>query len=105
MVIDLILISIIVVFVIDLSGIIDHLKKLLWKLLKSEPYQPYIFKPFDCSLCMTWWISLIWLLITNQLSLITITVVCITSFLTPVIENLLILIKDILIILLNKILP
>lgn len=54
--IKMIMLLFIVVFVIDISGIIESIKRLLWRIIAGKrEYQNYRIKPFDCSLCMTFW--------------------------------------------------
>lgn len=63
---NLFLLAVIVVFVVDISGIMDTLKGAIsrWLHVKVEH-----LKPFDCSLCMVWWSGLLYLLITGRLSI------------------------------------
>ena len=96
---DLLIITAIIVFVVDLSGIILVLKKKLWKTLYGIiPFkEDWSLKPFDCSLCMTFWIGLIYLIITGSFTIPFIGYVCLLSFLTPVIQEILLITKDLLI--------
>ena len=54
---DLILMSIVVVTIVDISGAVDSLKSgLKWILTKGKmSNSDYTLKPIDCSLCMTFW--------------------------------------------------
>lgn len=92
MLIDLFIITAIIVFVIDLSGVMDSIYNWLRKWLKTT--KELQIKPFDCSLCMTHHILLLYLLITSQFTLINYLVVCMLSFFTPVIKDIMILTKD-----------
>ena len=96
---ELLIITAIIVFVVDLSGIILVLKKKLWKTLYGIiPFkEDWSLKPFDCSLCMTFWIGLIYLIITGSVTIPFIGYVCLLSFLTPIIQEMLLTIKDLLI--------
>lgn len=58
MILDLFLITTIICFIIDISGIIESIEWWLGKWLKVNCKIP---KPFSCSLCMTFWIGLIWI--------------------------------------------
>lgn len=60
------LLSTIVVFVTDISGIADTLKEALgrWLNVKIER-----LKPFDCSLCMVWWCGLAYLFAVGRFAL------------------------------------
>lgn len=60
----IICIAVIVVFVVDYSGVVENVKKMLWRWVKgNKVYIPFSVKPFDCSLCLTFWIGLIYLLV------------------------------------------
>ena len=78
----LILINISLTFLIDQSGFINEfkiwLKKVLTKGKMSDP--SYSLKPFDCSLCMTFWVSLIYLLVFNLFSIENFMLVCLSSW-------------------------
>lgn len=97
-------IAVILVFIIDLSGFVDNISKWIWK--KLYPKVKYtdwrIPKPFSCSLCATFWSGLAYLGITGTFSWLMFLYVCLLSFLTPVIANILIAIKDGLIWLVEK---
>lgn len=93
---ELFLISVICVIIIDLSGVIDSIKsgikRLLTKGVMSDPN--YSLKPIDCSFCMTWWTGLVWLIITNTLSLWMVTYLLLICVMTPVIRDFIVLIRD-----------
>lgn len=97
MIIDLLLLTAIIVFVIDLSGFEDELEIMLAKWLNVSKVR--IPKPFSCSLCTTWWIGLLWILCSHSFTLGWIAYVAVLAYLTPVIYNILTFIRD----LLNKI--
>lgn len=58
--INILILSFIISFIIDISGIIQSLKRFIWKIFNKLPYRDFPFKPFDCSLCMTFWVILIY---------------------------------------------
>lgn len=91
MILDLLLMTIIIVFIIDLSGVLESIEAFLSKWLKGKAKVP---KPFSCSLCSTWWSGLIYLWVCSQFTLLNITIVALFAFLTPVISNLLVWIKE-----------
>lgn len=100
---NILLIAVIVVIVIDNTDFVDNVKKLISSILtkgkiKSSSYK---LKPFDCSLCMTFWISLIYLIIQNQVTLITITYTLVIALLTPQINDLIKLVEDLITKLIN----
>lgn len=105
MIIDLILIQLIIVYIIDLSGVIDSIKLFISKHLTKNKIVTTNFslKPFDCSLCSTWWIGLIYLIICHSFTIPYIALVALLSFLTPISSNILLLMKDLIGFEINKI--
>lgn len=91
MLIDLFLITLIIVFIIDISGFIDEMEAILSKWLKGKARVP---KPFSCSLCMTWWTGLIYLLIIGEFTLLWIATVALFALLSGVLATLLICIRE-----------
>lgn len=88
----LFMIALIWVCILDISGFVDEIEKVLGKWLNCKVRIP---KPFSCSLCMTWWTSLIYIIITHHFTLGWIAVSIINAVLTPQYNNFLILIKEI----------
>ena len=96
--INLFILTCIIVFVIDLSGFVDEMvKRLYYKYIKVGDYHSLIpkLKPLTCSLCLSFWVGLIYLLITSQFTIMMIGYVCLLSFLTPIIGDILVMIKDV----------
>ena len=104
-IVNILLISTIIVFIVDLSGAIEHLVKPIVKHLLHIPSHKDITLPLiECSLCVVWWIGLIYVCcvsIANAFTfnqfLILVSVLSLVSFLTPVIKDILVLIKDLII--------
>lgn len=93
---DIVCIATILVFIIDLSGVVDNVKRVIWKwLIKDRPYQEFRLKPFDCSMCMTHHICVIYALICGQFSLPIWLFICVVAFLTPQIKGVLRLVSDV----------
>lgn len=66
------------VFLVDFSGFISEMEKYLTSWFKS-PVPLKIPKPAGCSLCLSWWIGLIYLLVTGEfcfLSLLVLVLLC-----------------------------
>ena len=83
--------NIIVVLVIDISGIVGSLENGISRILKGK----FILgKPWSCSVCMSFWIGLTYLLWTGNLNLISIFLVLLFSNLSEVGYALVIFIKD-----------
>lgn len=102
-ILTLLTIQLILVYIIDLSGVMISIKRLIWRLLvgsKTIHLADNIeFKPFTCSKCMSWWLSLLFILIfipfTNINTLIFwIGYAALLSYMSTTSLNLLILIKD-----------
>lgn len=92
--IELLLLTIIVCFVVDISGFIYTIKNLIWKWVFNgkKEYREFRLKPFDCSLCMSWWVGLIWIII-YDFSLLNLFIVCVFVTLSEEITNTLLIIK------------
>ena len=90
--IDLFEITVIVVIVVDISGFIDSIKTLIGKVLGINNVS---LKPIDCSFCMNFWVSIAYLVITNELTITAVMVALLLSTMTPVIQDLIYLIRDI----------
>lgn len=91
MILKLFCITLIVVFVIDHSGIIDTIKGALAKWLKVREVR---IKPFDCSLCMSWWCGLLALAIERQFTLGNIVAVALFALFADKIADTLTLLRD-----------
>ena len=104
-IINILLLATIIVFIVDLSGSIEHLVKPIVKHLLHIPPQKDITLPLiECSLCVTWWVGLIYVCcvsIANSFTfnqfLILVSVLAVISFLTPTLKDILVLIKDLII--------
>ena len=80
---DLALITLIVVYLVDLSGGVGSLKQFIWKCcLDGKGKYPYSFRlrPLDCSLCLTWWTGLVYLWITQKFGLESVALVAMFSY-------------------------
>ena len=102
--INLIFINIATVYLIDQSGGMDSLKSLLKRLLTNGKMKgsDYSLKPFDCSKCMTFWVSIIYLLFMGEFSIFTFMLACLSSFAAQFTNELFNIIKIVFIKLTNK---
>ena len=93
---NLFLIAVCCVIVIDISGFIDTIKRMIWKWVWKEkrPYQDFTMKPFDCSFCANFWLSLGYLVIWGVWTFPLMALSLVFSFLTPVIKDVLYLFRD-----------
>lgn len=95
MIVDLLIITTLVCFVIN-SGAVDSLKRMLWRWLKGDvPFRDFPLKPLDCELCLTWWSGLSYIIVTDNLSLLALLYVALCAWCTPIVVELLYLCIDI----------
>ena len=96
---DILLIAVVTVCIVDISGFTDSWKSAFKRLVTrgrmSDPY--YSLKPFDCSLCMSFWSGLVYLWVTHSFTLWMVTFLLLVSVMTPVIKDFIILIRETLI--------
>ena len=95
----LIFLAVIICFIVDLSGVIGSIKYFIWKkILDSKGSPDYVkIKPFECSLCMTFWVGIIYLICCGSFTLPLFVEVCFLSFLTKNISGFLRVIQEALI--------
>lgn len=89
--IAILLIAVICVSIIDISGFIEGFEEFLTRLLG---YRVHIPKPFSCSLCSCFWISIIYSIFTHCFTLPVIAYSLIISVLTPVISDAIWVLRD-----------
>ena len=80
-IINLILIQAIICYIVDISGVMDSIKSLINRLIfkgKANPLSIRV-KPFDCSLCMMFWVGNVTILLQNNFTLPYIALVCLLS--------------------------
>lgn len=88
---DLILIQIIVVIIIDISGVVEHIEGLIARMMSLKKVSIHLI---ECSFCVSHWIGLFYLLLTGALSLKTYAIVLVLCFLTSVTKELLWTVRD-----------
>ena len=98
--IDLLLIAAITIYIVDLSGFTEAWRSALTRVLKAKELKP--IRPFDCSLCMTWWVCIIFSICTGTFSLPVLAYIAFLSFLSLPLGQLLIFIREGLMYILNK---
>lgn len=95
MVLNIFLIQFILVAAIDVLGFVDEgLTPLVKKLTGSKIWS--IGKPFNCSTCLTWWTSLLYILFTGNFTLLNIGLCMAAALLTPITLDLIMFVKDLL---------
>lgn len=93
MLLDLLYLTLIIVFITDISGVVSHIETALAKWLKVRKVSVPLL---TCSLCQTWWVGLLYLLITHNVTLGGIALVALFAYLTTVFKDIIYLTKDIL---------
>lgn len=98
-IVNLILITIIVCFIVDCSGVITDIRKFaskqIFKYTKVKvDYTELKLKPIGCSLCSTWWCGLIYLLCVGKFTIPYIAFVAFLSLISSNISGLLLTLKD-----------
>lgn len=88
--INILLIASVWVFLLDLSGAWNEITTMVsgW-LTNGKVKKPFQLKPFSCSLCMTFWSGLVYLLCAGQLTLPNMAYVCLMAYMTPRIKDML----------------
>lgn len=89
--IEYLLIAAIVVYIVDLSGFTQSWKSGISSLFGGRCK---VGKPFDCSLCMTWWVCLLVALIKGQFTLPVIAYIAALSLFADIIGQIIMLIKE-----------
>ena len=84
--IDLFLITFIVVNIVDISGVISSFKRPLSRYLKVDDTRIH-FPLFECSYCLNWWFSLIYIIADNNFKLQYIAFILLMSSLTGIIAD------------------
>lgn len=103
--INTLIITLICIFIIDLSGVIEHIKRFVSKRLTNGTISTTDFqmKPFDCSLCASFWSNLIYLICINSLSIPMIGWICLLAYSTNWLKDIILTIDSIINKLLSKI--
>ena len=106
-VLNTLFITVISVLIIDISGFVENLKRLIFRLLngKSVKYKEFNFKPFDCSFCFSFWVNLIFLFVTNSFSIPFLLMILVWSWSTVYIKEMFYLFDAWLIKIFNKLTP
>lgn len=99
-IIDLILVALVTIYIVDLSGFTDTWLKVLSHYMGRKIQE---LKPFSCSLCMVWWVCLIFSLVTGECSIPVVAFIALLSFLSVPLGQLLMLIREVFLKVINKI--
>ena len=90
-IIDIILVALVTIYIVDLSGFTETLLKVI-SAYKGRKITD--LKPFSCSLCMVWWVCLIYAVIVGNLTIPVVALIALLSLLSVPFGQVLILIRD-----------
>lgn len=92
MLLDIFCLTFIVVFIVDVSGIVDAIKSFLSPFVGRKVQH---LPPIDCSLCMTFWTCLVYIIATGHFTLGGLAIVCAASAAASTIHSAVRLVADI----------
>lgn len=98
--IELLLLAVITIYIVDLSGFTESWRSALKRRLNAKDLKP--IRPFDCSLCMTWWTCIVFSICAGTFSLPVLAYIAMLSFLSLPIGQLMIFIREGMTFLINK---
>lgn len=100
---NILLISTILVFILDLSGVVQYWENKLYEWVWNRPAPANydwtkhpLIKLVSCSLCQSFWWGLIYLLATHNITIPNVAYVCLIAFLTPITKDILLWFKELL---------
>lgn len=98
-IINIILVALVTIYIVDLSGFTETLIKVI-SAYKGRKITE--LKPFSCSLCMVWWVCLIYAAIVGNLTIPVVALIALLSLLSLPFGQLLILIREAFLKVINK---
>ena len=101
----LFLVALVTIYIVDISGFTQSWRSALARFLKISESSMRPLKPFDCGLCMTWWVCLIYPMFTGDFSLGTIAFAALLSHLSNPIGEGLIFIREWITWIINRFMP
>lgn len=102
---DLLLVAAVTIYIVDLSGFTDAWRGALARMMHIPESNLRPLKPFDCSLCMTWWVCLIYSAVLKQFTLPVIAYSALLSFLSVPIGQSILFIREWASWLIDKLMP
>lgn len=84
---ELMLLAAVCVFIVDVSGFTQSWKGWLgwFSRMDAERVEALRLRPFDCSLCLTWWAGLVWCLCRGDFSLLAVAECALAAASTPLV--------------------
>lgn len=101
--INIFLIAVIVSFGLDVAHFWDEISSIVsgW-ITKGVVKKPIELKPFSCSLCSTFWISLIYVICINAFSLPMLAYICVCAWATCFIPNIFLFVEGFIVKIINE---
>ncbi len=91
MYINALAITIICVIVIDNTDFVDTItSKIKYLLTNGKFHSPFDIKPFNCSMCMSFWTNILYFIINKEIIILNILYILVLGFLTPIFNKLII---------------
>ena len=88
---DILILTLVVIFIVDLSGFTDAWLHALSRWLGHTVKE---VKPFSCSLCMTWWTGLAYAIISGNINIPVIGYIALLAYLSFPLSQVLIFIRE-----------
>ena len=105
MFVDLLLVALVTTYIVDLSGFTDSWRSALARRMRIPESNLRPIKPFDCSLCMTWWVCLIYGTINWGFTLALVAYSALLSFLSLPMGQAMLFIRESILWLIDKLMP
>jgi hypothetical protein len=103
-IINCFLISVCWVLILDQFRFMDEITVYISRWLSNGHIRkPLELKPFSCSLCMSWWTNLIYIIIAGEFSVAMVFGILLISWTTTITNDVLTLVKTLILKILNKI--
>lgn len=92
MIIEFLLIAVIMVFIVDYSGVISDIESFFSKSLKVKGF--HIPKPFSCGLCMTFWGCIVYSILKSDFTVMNVFLSCMAAYSTYIIYDVLVAFRE-----------
>lgn len=101
---NVLLIAVIFVIAIDIAKFWDEFSSYIsYIITKGKSKKSWDIKPMSCSFCMTFWTSVVYMIIANQFSILNTAYIIFISYMTGIIYEILVKFYDLIIKILRKI--
>lgn len=94
--IDLFFLAVVAVYIVDVSGFTGSWRSAVARALGVKEHSLRPLPPFDCGTCMTWWACVVYSACSGMFSHATVAFSALMACLAPVIAQLLVLVRELL---------